>query len=250
MCYGSFQSGCDYVSWQFIRKSLKNKYLKSQRDNGGKSFCLLHNRHKKENRLNMLIVFFQTLEMQAKILCPKNISAESRHKKGLKQGSSLSQCFTFKEMVLSEFLYHTTKYSLYSLIYLVNVSMTKDREFIFNLEKQDVWRYLLHFSLFFYGRWNDIYIREVLCTFVVICNGRKSHISKLLSLVQKQLKKYNIGDCLGSEMIKSFFLSRKIIFKNVKLSSLNEGHSLIIDTMPLSTQDWKSVDLELLRMHA
>ena len=121
MCYGSFQSGCDYVSWQFIRKSLKNKYLKSQRDNGGKSFFLLHNRHKKENRLNMLIVFFQTSEMQAKILCPKNISAESRHKKGLKQGSSLSQCFTFKEMVLSEFLHHTTKYSLYSLIYLVNI---------------------------------------------------------------------------------------------------------------------------------
>ena len=69
----------------------------------------------------MLIVFFQTSEMQAKILCPKNISAESRHKKGLKQGSSLSKYFTFKELFLSEFLYHTTKYSLYSLIYLVNI---------------------------------------------------------------------------------------------------------------------------------
>ena len=28
------------------------------------------------------------------------------------------------------------------------------------------------------------------------CNGRRSHLSKLLSLVQKQLQKYNIGDII------------------------------------------------------
>ena len=85
----------------------------------------------------------------------------------------------------------------------------------------------------------------------------KRHISKINFCRTSFMMAFN-GNCVLNLLYDWLFRiwNDKIILfilknhKKVKLRSLNEGYSLIKDKMSLSTQDWKNVDLELLRMHA
>ena len=77
--------------------------------------------------------FFKLQKCKQKYFVQKTSALKAGTKKGLKQGSSLSKYFTFKELFLSEFLYRTTNiHCIVSSIW--SISMTKDRKFILNSE--------------------------------------------------------------------------------------------------------------------